>query len=732
MDAASLSRPIAEPPPSPIALAQRGSTSYNSIAHHLPLLLLLTLFASPSLCQSPDCATVELLYAQSSLTPPWPKGFCCGYLGPSSQLLFVGCDESNRTSSILLTSAGLSGPLPPGFASMTSLTTLYLSNNNISGALPDLSPIAPKLQYLLLDGNAFSGPVPSWLTNATSLTALHLQGNDFSGTFPNLSAITTLSVLYTHENEIEGNMDGKLPKTLTACLLRVNGVVNNKKMYACNGDVPKPCTSLSPLPNSGPECPASTLARTTSSAALLFTTQAPPSASASPAAPIAPTSDTQPSPTSTSTIVAAALGSTLFAVLLVIAAYVVHRRRHRSASRVKLSQGYIGLAPLKTGDGGGRQEGTYSYYETPYQAHPAQQLHSLPPPLPPPPHTSLPPSLSALSQLPPPASVSTIATVSRTLTLANPPAPALAAVNAESVSLLALAPAGANAGAGGGAGVAGPGGALGGERVAGVAGGLEAVRGVEDVRGGRGNGGTMSSPQWLFRFLAAPLGLESAPFIDCNLIALCVAAPPANPPDELPLQPSERVTLLAVFRDGWALARSSRGAVGAVPVDALRVEGAAGQGHHAPAQMRAWSPRVESRTWPGVGSAAAARPELSRLPSAAFQSSDLLTPSVDVRGALPTPVIPSVAGAHPPPLPVLPPPPAPPTQLSHFTSLPLPSPVDVSQTDSLRSSGSDRTIGGGERVPRVRGSSKGSLGENGSTWSSWSGRATVGSRLDEP
>lgn len=71
------------------------------------------------------------------------------------------------------------GPMPASMNRLTELTHIYLSVNNISGELPDLSALK-KLVLLDLDFNRIEGEFPSSLTQLTKLTSLKMKYNNLS------------------------------------------------------------------------------------------------------------------------------------------------------------------------------------------------------------------------------------------------------------------------------------------------------------------------------------------------------------------------------------------------------------------------------------------------------------------------------------------------------------------------------------------------------------------------
>ena len=81
-----------------------------------------------------------------------------------------------------LAGKGLKGSLPQGasdYSSLSTLTLLDLSNNQLTGSLPPLGSLTA-LQTLELMQNSFSGPLPD-LAGFNSLTAANFQENQFSG-----------------------------------------------------------------------------------------------------------------------------------------------------------------------------------------------------------------------------------------------------------------------------------------------------------------------------------------------------------------------------------------------------------------------------------------------------------------------------------------------------------------------------------------------------------------------
>ncbi|XVF78108.1 hypothetical protein PTKIN_Ptkin14bG0102600 [Pterospermum kingtungense] len=152
--------------------------------------------------------------------------------------------------------------IPPFLKSQDNLEALYLSNNKISGSVPnwmwkesllflDLSsnslssldqfslnqsqtssqgslpsPICNLSQLWIFNAsyNKLSGPIPSCLGNIVALEVLDLQKNNFSGSIPDFAKALRLVTLQLNDNKLEG----KLPRSLASCtMIQVLNLGNN-------------------------------------------------------------------------------------------------------------------------------------------------------------------------------------------------------------------------------------------------------------------------------------------------------------------------------------------------------------------------------------------------------------------------------------------------------------------------------------------------------------------------
>ncbi len=115
----------------------------------------------------------------------------------------VTTDADGRVTDLELDDNNLVGTLPSELRSLTSLTSLMLSDNKLSGNIPNLRGLS-LLEHLDLGGNQLNGTIPGWLGDLTTLEVLSLGGNQFSGTIPNLGSFTNLRELHLDHNELSG------------------------------------------------------------------------------------------------------------------------------------------------------------------------------------------------------------------------------------------------------------------------------------------------------------------------------------------------------------------------------------------------------------------------------------------------------------------------------------------------------------------------------------------------
>ncbi|XP_044505660.1 receptor-like protein EIX2 [Mangifera indica] len=102
---------------------------------------------------------------------------------------------------------GLSGKIPPSLGSLHNILTLKLSSNNFSGEVPNFSNFTG-LRILDLQANALSGKLPEWIGESLpSLLVLSLGSNRFNGNIPlQLCHLANIQLLDLSLNDISGSI----------------------------------------------------------------------------------------------------------------------------------------------------------------------------------------------------------------------------------------------------------------------------------------------------------------------------------------------------------------------------------------------------------------------------------------------------------------------------------------------------------------------------------------------
>ena len=150
-----------------------------------------------------DRATLIALY-NSTGGASWTNKDNWGSNEPLNDWFGVTADGSENVTDLDLSGNNLRGTLPADLGTLSNLITLDVSDNQLSGTIPDLSALIG-LMTLNLRDNQLSGTIPDSLSSLLSLTTLNLGENRLTGAIPEeLGDIFLLDFLYLDNNQLSG------------------------------------------------------------------------------------------------------------------------------------------------------------------------------------------------------------------------------------------------------------------------------------------------------------------------------------------------------------------------------------------------------------------------------------------------------------------------------------------------------------------------------------------------
>ena len=130
----------------------------------------------------------------------------------------VRTEGNGPVTGLYLSSNQLSGAIPPELGGLSNLERLYLSSNQLRGEIPPELGDLSSLEYLDLQGNQLSGEIPPELGNLAFLEYLNLGynnwgggGNDLTGEIPpELGDLSSLEYLDLSGNQLTGEVPPEL------------------------------------------------------------------------------------------------------------------------------------------------------------------------------------------------------------------------------------------------------------------------------------------------------------------------------------------------------------------------------------------------------------------------------------------------------------------------------------------------------------------------------------------
>ncbi|GLU20336.1 hypothetical protein SLE2022_365430 [Rubroshorea leprosula] len=179
---------------------------------------------------------VRLDLSSNNLTGTIPSGFgSCSSLESfdvsgnllSGELPLETILQMGNLKELVLGSNNFLGTLPELLSNLTALETLDLSSNSFTGSIPGSLCQNPRnnLKELFLQDNKLTGPIPASLSNCSQLVSLHLSFNYLTGTIPaSMGSLSKLRDLKLWLNQLQGEIPPELSniQTLETLILDFN------------------------------------------------------------------------------------------------------------------------------------------------------------------------------------------------------------------------------------------------------------------------------------------------------------------------------------------------------------------------------------------------------------------------------------------------------------------------------------------------------------------------------
>lgn len=175
----------------------------------------------------------------------WWLGFGTNFLGSNStdDLKFlISLKNISSLETLDFSDNQFGGVLPASIANLsTTLASLYLGGNRISGVVPATLEKYTNLQVLDMSANLFTGIIPSYFGRFPNMQGLDLSRNRLFGPIPSsFGNLTRLTELYLYGNKFNGS----IPPSIGNCRnLQYLDISQNR----LTGAIPKEVTDLSSL-----------------------------------------------------------------------------------------------------------------------------------------------------------------------------------------------------------------------------------------------------------------------------------------------------------------------------------------------------------------------------------------------------------------------------------------------------------------------------------------------------
>ncbi|KAL8140133.1 hypothetical protein V2J09_006154 [Rumex salicifolius] len=213
------------------------TVSIQNMARNFNLLLSFLIFTT-SMAQLPSQDILALLAFKKGIKHD-PTNYVLSSWNEES-IDFDGCPSSwngivcngGNVAGVVLDNLGLSADADLSvFANLTMLVKISMSNNSISGTIPDNVGSFKKLEYLDVSNNLFFSSLPSGIGSLTSLKNISLAGNNFSGSIPNtVSGLMSILSIDLSRNTFSGSLPASLTKLESLVYLNLSSNGFTKKI----------------------------------------------------------------------------------------------------------------------------------------------------------------------------------------------------------------------------------------------------------------------------------------------------------------------------------------------------------------------------------------------------------------------------------------------------------------------------------------------------------------------
>ncbi|CAL4973444.1 unnamed protein product [Urochloa decumbens] len=155
---------------------------------------------------------IHVIFDNNNFTGPIPAS-----IGQVTSLQIIRLDHNQ-----------FSGPVPDSIGNLSNLMELSLANNLLNGTVPDLTSVT-QLDYVDLSNNNFPrSPAPGWFSTLTSLNSIFMENDDLTGTIPSdLFSLPNLQQVSLARNAFSGklNMTGNIGSQLRVVNLTNNQII---------------------------------------------------------------------------------------------------------------------------------------------------------------------------------------------------------------------------------------------------------------------------------------------------------------------------------------------------------------------------------------------------------------------------------------------------------------------------------------------------------------------------